>query len=51
MKLVIITLLFCSSAEAGSIYPWFVLLRQRRVEAGNGLGTGLGTTIKKVLTC
>jgi len=25
------------------------LLRQRRVVAGNGLGTGLGTTMKYVL--
>jgi hypothetical protein len=42
MKLVIFTLFLCSSAEC------FLLLRQRRVAAGNGLGTGLGTTAKYV---
>jgi hypothetical protein len=28
-----------------------LLLRQRRVAAGNGLGIDLGTTIKNVRTC
>jgi hypothetical protein len=40
MKLVIFTLIFYSSAECSS-----------PVDAGSGLGTGLGTTIKDVRTC
>jgi hypothetical protein len=42
MKLIIFTL---TSAHLPSALP---LLRQRRVAAGSGLVTGLGTAIKKV---
>jgi hypothetical protein len=53
MKLAIFTLFFCSSAEYYRLHltTVFLLLRQRRVAAGNGLGTSLGTTIKNVRTC
>jgi hypothetical protein len=39
MEVIKFTLLFCSYAECPS------LLRQRLIAAGNGLGTGLGTTV------
>jgi hypothetical protein len=42
MKLVIFALFFCSSASV------LLLMCQRRIAAGSGLGTGLGITIKKV---
>jgi hypothetical protein len=37
--------LLCSSAHLPSV---LLLLRQRRVAAGSGLGTGLGNTIRFV---
>jgi hypothetical protein len=40
MKRILFTLFFYSSAECSSL-----------VAAGNGLGTGLGTTIKNVPKC
>jgi hypothetical protein len=37
----------CSSAYLQNV---LLLLRQRRFAAGNGLGTGLGSTIKNLRT-
>jgi hypothetical protein len=38
----------CDKKLPNHLPSFFLLLRQRRVAAGNGLGTGLGTTIKYV---